>query len=151
MVRSYIEQVVDIAGGKAAQQGYGLLRRFPALVKGLISPGIVEGGGSLKQSPGALCCRNLVVSQRRVIPQSVANPGIDQTVGLIVLDHVIQLLALGKGEGTRGVEPYEAELPELCENFLYLGLDLVFKAAGIVLGGVVREIPVIGPGHVAAV
>ena len=68
-----------------------------------------------------------------------------------MLDHIVKLTALRRLYVHGRIAPDQAKIAVLGQDLLHLGLDLAFKAAGIILFTVLREIPVVGPAHHAAV
>ena len=131
-------------------QGKHLFRALPVVVKGLVAPGVVEGGRGFKQPAGEGSFGNLVVPQRLIISHAVADAGIDEAIRLQGVHHVRQFPALGGGNGAGGVEPDQAQRPVLGQQLPHLGLDFFLKADDVILVGVVRKIPVVGPAHALA-
>ena len=93
---------------------------------------------------------DLVVAGGSIVAPTIADAGVDKAVRLILLHKVVQLVGLLGGNGTRHVEPDEAEIAVFGEDLLDLRLDLRFKALRIVLFAVVRKVPVVRPVRLAA-
>lgn len=118
-VRTDVEQVSPTPTDHLGQPPGQLPRALEVLVVPGVAPGVVVGVAGLPQA-GAGEGGDLLIAERVVVSETVADAAVDQTVGLQLVDQVDQHLRLRRRDRPRRVEPDAGDLAVVGEQFLEL-------------------------------
>ena len=131
-IRADIEQVVAAAAVDAREQLDHLRRGLPVVVVLFVAPGAVERG---RHFPVARVGQrgHEVVRGTHVLAQLVADAAADDAVGLQGLDQIVDATALFLGHAHGRVEPHQADLAVVGQQFAQLGQALVAVVLAVVL------------------
>ena len=138
VVGTDVEQVIDASAVQVLADAAYLIGVLPVVVKGLVAPGVVEGRRGFIEHIALVVIGDFVVTGGGVVAASVADAGVDQTVRLVLLDHIVKLVRLLGRDGARCVKPDQAQIAVPGENLFYLRLDLRLKALRVVLVFIIR-------------
>ena len=135
--------VVERAG-RFVQAVAGGLEAADVLIVDLI------GSDARQRFPCLAACGDLVVAEGNVVIGTVAEAGIDQTVGLQALDRVIDAAGLLCVDGHGNVEPCKEHVAVVGHDLLDLRQNLLLKADGEILVIHRREVPAVVPRNARA-
>ena len=167
MIGANVDEIVDAKVAQVLAVGSKLFGCDPVVVGVGEAPGFVEGTGGLIEPVAAgleavdglvvdlvgidagfslpllAGGGNFIVAEGDIVVGTVSETGVDETVGLKTLDRVVDVLTLLGADGHGHVEPSQGNVAVIGHDLLDLGENLAFKADGVVLFGLVGEIPAV--------